>query len=285
MSRPKSLALDDSVRRHDTETGRGSFVTWLCSPGDSSLPRGNVMLVPGLTGSKEDFAPLLPLLAEAGWQVATYDQRGQFETAADAGDDFSLDAYAADLIATTEALFGAAERTHLVGHSFGGLVAAAAVIARPDRWASLTLLCSGPGGFDGTRRQELLDGADLVERAGLEAAYETRLRRDAERQREAATPEVERFLHQRFMCNSVESLAAMSRLLAHTPDLTADLAAAGVPAFVVRGEEDDAWDHSVQDRLATELGTSVVVIRGAAHSPAVERPEDTRDSLIRLWMS
>ncbi len=285
MSRPTSLALDDSVRRHVTVTDRGTFVTWLCSPGDSSLPRANVMLVPGLTGSKEDFAPLLPLLADAGWQGATFDQRGQFETAADAGDDFSLDAYAADLISTTEALFGAAERTHLVGHSFGGLVAAAAVIARPDRWASLTLLCSGPGGFEGARRQELLASADLVERAGLDAAYETRLRRDAERQREEATPEVERFLHQRFMSNSVESLAAMSRLLAHTPDLTADLAAAGVPAFVVRGEEDDAWDHSVQDRLATELGTSVVVIRGAAHSPAVERPEDTRDSLIRLWMS
>lgn len=285
MSRPNSLELDDAVRRRDTETARGSFATWLCSPSDSSLPRGNVMLVPGLTGSKEDFAPLLPLLADAGWQVATYDQRGQFETSADAGDDFSLDAYAADLISVTEARFGAAERTLLVGHSFGGLVAAASVVARPGQWASLTLLCSGPGGFDGPKRQELLDGADLVEREGLEAAYETRLRRDAERHREAATPEVEKFLRQRFLSNSAESLAAMSRLLAHTPDLTADLAAAGVPVFVVRGEDDDAWDHSVQDRLAVALGTSVVVIRGAAHSPAVERPEDTRDSLIRLWMS
>lgn len=272
MSRPTSLALDDSVRRHDIETDRGTFVTWLCSPGDSSLPHGNVLLVPGFTGSKEDFAPLLPLLADAGWQVATYDQRGQFETAADAGDDFSLDAYAADLISTTEALFGAAERTHLVGHSFGGLVAAAAVIARPDRWASLTLLCSGPGGFEGAKRQELLDGADLIEREGLEVAHEARSRRDLERGREAPAPAIEAFLRNRFLSNSAASLAAIARLLAHTPDLTEQLAAAGVPVSVVRGEDDDAWDHEVQERLADALGTSVVVIAKAGHSPASSAP-------------
>lgn len=285
MSRPSSLDVDDSVRRHDIETCRGTFATWRCSPNDGSLPHGNVVLVPGVTGSKEDFAPLLPLLADAGWQVATYDQRGQFETSADAGDDLSLGGYAADLVAVAEGLFGAAERTHLVGHSFGGLVAAASVIERPERWASLALLCSGPGGFEGPKRQDLLDGADLVEREGLEAAYESRSRGDLERGREAAQPEVEEFLHHRFLSNSAESLAAMARLLANTPDLTHRLSAAGIPVFVVRGEDDDAWDHDVQDRLAAELGTSVVVIQGAAHSPAVERPEDTRDSLIRLWMS
>ncbi len=285
MSRPSSLDIDDSVRRHDLETDRGAFVTWRCSPGDTSLPHGNVLLVPGFTGSKEDFAPLLPLLAESGWQAATYDQRGQFETAADTGGDFSLDVYAADLVAVSAGLFGDGERIHLVGHSFGGLVGAAAVIATPERWAGLTMLCSGPGGFDGAKRQDLLDGAALIEREGLEVAHEARSRRDLERDREAPAPAIEAFLRHRFLSNSAASLAAIARLLAHTPDLTEQLAAAGVPVSVVRGEDDDAWDHEVQERLADALGTSVVVIAKAAHSPAVEQPEDTRDTLIRIWMS
>ncbi len=285
MSRPQSLALDDAVRRRDTETERGTFAAWFCSPADTSLPRGNVMLVPGFTGSKEDFGALLPLLADAGWQAATYDQRGQFETVAKTGDDLSLEGYAADLVAVTAALFGAEERIQLVGHSFGGLVATAAVIAEPHRWAHLTLLCSGPGGFDGPKRQDALDGAHLIEREGLEAAYRTNTVRDLERGRPEPSAEIEEFLRRRFLANSPHSLAAMARLLADTPDMTSALGATGVPVSVVRGQDDDAWDHAVQDRLAAALGTSAVVIGEAGHSPAVERPEETRDCLVRLWMA
>ena len=37
---------------------------------------------------------------------------------------------------------------HLVGHSFGGIVARAAVVARPDLFASVTLFCSGRAVYD-----------------------------------------------------------------------------------------------------------------------------------------
>lgn len=285
MSQPIKVEVDESIRRADTETPRGTFATWMCSPADSSLPHANAILIPGFTGSKEDFGEVLPLLASAGWQAATYDQRGQYESAAAANDDFSLDGYAADLVAVTEALFGTAEQTHVVGHSFGGLVASTAVVTNPDPWASLTLLCSGPGGFDGAKRQDILDGAALVERDGLEAAYRYKQREDRRRGREAPPPEIEKFLHQRFMANSPHSLTAIAMLLADSADLTPELGGAGVPVSVMRGEHDDAWEHSVQDRLAEELGTTVVVIDKAAHSPAVERPEETRDALVRFWMT
>lgn len=284
MSTPRRLTLDDSVRQIETETRRGVFATLVCSPGDSSLPRGNVVLLPGFTGSKEDFADLLPLLADVGWQVATYDQRGQFETSGEPDDDYSLEGYAADLVAITESLFGAAERTHLVGHSFGGLVASTAVAAEPGRWASLTLMCSGPGGFVDAKAAEARDGALLLERDGLEAAYASKLRRDHDRGSQPS-PEVEEFLRRRFMSNAPASLAAMARLLASAADLTSALADLDVPVAVMRGEDDDAWSHEVQDALAAALDTAVVVIGAAAHSPAVEQPAATRDALARIWMS
>ncbi len=58
----------------------GSLAAW--SLGDPMAER--VVLVPGVTGSKEDFALLAPLLADAGYFVQSYDIAGQYQSA-DAG--------------------------------------------------------------------------------------------------------------------------------------------------------------------------------------------------------
>ena len=42
------------------------------APGGAGGSR--VLLVPGYTGSKEDYAPVLPFLGEAGWDVLAYSQ-------------------------------------------------------------------------------------------------------------------------------------------------------------------------------------------------------------------
>ncbi len=257
----------------------------MCEPHDTSLPRGNVLLLPGFTGSKEDFAPLLPLLAEAGWGAATYDQRGQFETRGSEADDLSLEGYAADAVAVGAALFGSAERVHLIGHSFGGLVAATAAVDHPETWASLTLMCSGPGAIEGERGVKALEAADVIEREGLEAAFEAKERDNEQRGIEPSPPEIEDFLRRRFMSNSAASLAAMSRHIGAAADRTQDLVDLAMPVAVLRGEDDDAWPHPVQDALADALGTHVVVIAGAAHSPAVEQPELTRDALARIFLA
>jgi hypothetical protein len=70
VSRPMSLQLGEDVRSGEIVTARGTFAGLSCTPATRWLPRGNVMLIPGFTGSKEDFAELLPLLAAAGWAAA-----------------------------------------------------------------------------------------------------------------------------------------------------------------------------------------------------------------------
>jgi pimeloyl-ACP methyl ester carboxylesterase len=285
MSRPQSLGLDPGVRRSDLETERGTFATWLCDPHETSLPRGHVLLIPGFTGSKEDFAPLLPLLAESGWSGATYDQRGQFESPGGPDDDYSLRGFADDAVAVSAALFGVDERVHLVGHSFGGLVAGTAAIEHPEIWASLTLVCSGPGAIEGERGKAALTVADLIKREGLEAAWEAKQRDEEERGIEPAEGDVAEFVHRRFLSNSPESLAAISRHLGTAPDRTPELTDLTIPTSMLRGENDDAWPHGVQDALAKALGTKVVLIKDASDSPAVEQPESTRDALARILLA
>ncbi|MGI8699752.1 MAG: alpha/beta fold hydrolase [Nocardioidaceae bacterium] len=286
MSTPRELTLDPAVRCRTADTARGTFAALVCEPSSSGLAKGSALLIPGFTGSKEDFAALLPLLAAVGWAVATYDQRGQYESAGRADDDYTLAGYAADASAVTDTLLGTSEQVHIVGHSFGGLVAATAVVAQPARWASLTVMCSGPGGLPaGASREEALAAADAIPRDGLEACYRTKLARDAAHGRPEPAPDIAAFLRRRFLTNTPASLAAIARLLADAPDRTADLACLDVPIRVLRGADDDAWPHAVQDAFATAVGTRVEVIAGAAHSPAVEQPEATRDALVRGWLS
>ena len=85
-------------------------------------------------------------------------------------------------------------------------------------------------------------------------------------------PEIEAFLLRRFETNSRVGLRALTQHLLDAPDRVAEVAATGLPAWVGRGAGDDAWPHAVQDDLAARLGTTVQVVPGADHSPAVENP-------------
>src|SRR5213595_616881 len=127
MSRPPTLSLPHAARAYQLNTARGLFAVLDAGTGH----RGTALLVPGFTGSKEDFVGLLQPLADAKWQVIAIDGRGQYESKG----PHELTAYAraelaADLIAQAEAVSTTCGGgpLHLLGHSFGGLVARSAVL-------------------------------------------------------------------------------------------------------------------------------------------------------------
>src|SRR3954469_9627106 len=67
------MPLPDGVPPATLETDRGSFATLTAVP-QIGTPLGTVLLVPGWTGSKEDFTPLVDHLCRYGWRtVAVHD--------------------------------------------------------------------------------------------------------------------------------------------------------------------------------------------------------------------
>ena len=80
MSTPRTLDRPDPVRRVSVQTGRGAFAALEAIPGSGVCERQPALLLPGYTGSKEDFLTVLQPLAAAGRRVVAVDMRGQYET-------------------------------------------------------------------------------------------------------------------------------------------------------------------------------------------------------------
>ncbi len=276
--------LADHDARHRTFAGAAGRLTALDTGGDGGC--GTVLLVPGYTGSKEDFAPLLRPLCSAGYRVIALDQRGQFESPGpDDPARFSIEDLADDLLAVARQLRDEGVRTlHLVGHSFGGLVGRAAVLAEPLAFTTLTLLGSGPSRLVGPRAHLLEHLAPLLDAGGVPLVAEALEQLAMTDPQAQQVPEPTRqFLSRRFLANSAAGLRGMADAMTSEPDRVAELASTGVPVLVAHGVADDAWTPDAQEDMAHRLGARHEVIPDAIHSPAIENPRGTLDALVDFW--
>lgn len=291
---PVTLAIgpDDLRQLAQHDAGARAFdggvgpLAALDTGGEGAL--GTALLVAGFTGTKEDFAPILAPLADAGVRAVAIDQRGQYESPGpDDPAAYAIDELAADVLAVGRVLRAeTAGPLHLLGHSFGGLVCRTAVLTDPGAFTSLTLLGSGPSQLTGRRAQLLDHLAPLLEAGGVTLVHETMEQLAMTDPRAQAVPEPTReFLSRRFLRNSAAGLRGMADAMLGEPDRVEELAAVGLPVLVAHGEADDAWLPHVQADMARRLGARHEVIDGSIHSPAVENPPRTTEVLLDFWRS
>jgi pimeloyl-ACP methyl ester carboxylesterase len=284
VSKPLSLDLPPGAESISIATPRGPIAAITARPHNRSTEaHPPALLVPGFTGSKEDFLPSLGALAESGRFVVAYDQRGQYETGGpDDPNAYTVPALAEDLL-TVATHVGAP--LHLVGHSFGGIVARAAVIERPEAFRSLTLLGSGPAGIDGARRVWLELMAPIIAEGGVPQVWAALEAVQAQDPRTAELPvEIREFLKRRFLAQPDIAVQVSGQALLDEPDRVDELRKryAG-PVLVAYGAGDDAWPPPVQEDMAARLGVPHIAIPDSLHSPAAENPEATAKVLIEFW--
>ncbi|WP_330298428.1 alpha/beta fold hydrolase [Streptomyces sp. NBC_00503] len=290
MSKPPSLTLPPAARAYRLSTARGEFAVHEASPGlGSGGPvRGTALLVPGYTGSKEDFIGLLAPLAAAGYRVVAVDGRGQHESGGPRTEaPYALEELAGDVLAQTAALADGGP-VHLLGHSLGGLIARAAVIRDPAPFASLTLMSSGPRAVceDQQARTKMLISALEVMGDDMPGIWEAMRAMDP-RDEAPDSPELAQFLRERWLGTVPEQLIVTGRALVSEPDRTAELAAAapGLAKLVLSGASDPVWPVEWMDDTARLLGAYRVVVAGTAHSPNAEDPLATAAALVGFWDS
>jgi len=289
VSTPTSLALPAGVRRTEVRTSRGAFAALEALPVPGVCERETALLVPGYTGSKEDFLAVLGQLAAAGRRVLAIDMRGQYETKADGDTAYSATALGADIAAVVQAT----QTRHLLGHSYGGLVTREAMLDHlaGDGIESFALMSSGPAGLTGPRAGELktmLAALGVRDEASIPASLPVEELWDSHLEPQfvaAGVPSViVAFLRERMLGNDPHGLVHMARHLLTAPDRTEELAReAGVPILVIYGEYDHSWSPATQEDMARRLGAKRVCIPGAVHSPNVEAPATTASALSEFW--
>jgi len=279
MSTPRFLDLPEGVRARRRTTAAGELAVLEADPSAPSGPPA--VLVPGWTGSKEDFIAVVAPLAATGRRTVALDLPGQYESPPLPRSPYGLDDFAASVLALAASLD--AGPVHLVGHSFGGLVATAAALRDPGALRSLVLVCSGPGALPSDQHELVHVLADAIEQHGLEATWTAKRAYDRAHGAPEVEPHLEAFLQRRFTTNDPAALRAITLTLASAPDRVPELLETRVPFLVVSGVDDDRWPVAVQADLATRLGARHVVLEGAGHSPAVEAPEATVEALTDFW--
>lgn len=260
----------------DAPSGRLAMV----SLGDPTNPR--VVLVPGVTGSKEDFSLMLPILAEDGFFVEAYDQAGQYESCG-AGphnlhpprEHYDYDLFVDDLIAVLES---STTPAHVLGYSFAGTVAQLALVRRPELFASLTLLSCPPEpgqGFRGVKRIGWVSG---LTSGGIGASL---MIWGIRRNFVPVPPGRLRFVHHRLTVTSRASVRDIIRMMKRAPDVRDTIQGIDIPKLIAVGEH-DLWPLRLHLAFADQIGAHVAVYV-SGHSPCETSPHQLSRDLLELF--
>ena len=238
--------------------------------------RGDAILIHGFTGSKEDFDYIGPLLADRGYRVATFDNRGQYQSPHSNRDDaYTTQSLGRDAVELA-ALLGM-EKFNLLGHSFGGLVSQQAILHSPTTWGSLTMMCSGPE--KNPIRTHIRKFEAELPALSMESYWNLHM---AEGYASHARPEL---MRERWLASDKRSVLTHAHHLMNDGSYIDQIVPLGIPAHVLYGANDDAWPLEVQQKMARDLSAPVTVIADAGHCPNEDQPTATAKAVADFWDS
>lgn len=265
-------------------------IAWDEIPGGTSgSPKPPLVLLHGLTGHRADFAPLLPRLAARLPQrrILAPDVRGHGDSSHGAAEaSFAFPRLVEDLRVLLDAC--EIERAHLIGHSFGGMIALRFALAHPERLASLFLASTSP--FAPPEFP-----ADLFEKTGelaahrgmafLQALIERRARNETTIRR------TDRWLthwddaywsHHRHRYRSLDPVAyrALGLAMARQEPVTDRLGELTLPTTILVGSDDEGFLDGA-DQLARGIPRAHAVrLERSGHHPHRENPEGWLESVV-----
>ncbi|MFF9083224.1 alpha/beta fold hydrolase [Streptomyces rubiginosohelvolus] len=279
MSRPPTFAPPPCARARVLATERGDFAVLDAVPRNPA--RATALLLPGYTGSKEDFVALLEPLTGAGYRVVAVDGRGQFESqGTDRQESYSQGELARDVLAQAAALGEGPGQLHLLGHSLGGQIARAAVLLDASPFRSLTLMSSGPAEVVAAQRDKVKMLSDALSVLSMDEVWQAMQVLDPPQDADTGDGAD---MRRRWLAHNPAQLIATGAQLAAEPDRVDELAAVGLPVHVLSGERDDVWPVELFDAMARRLGARRTTIAGAEHSPNTARPQETAKALAAFW--
>jgi len=236
-----------------------------------------LVLMPGMTGSKEDFVRMMPRLAASGFRVESFDMAGQYDSCAAGpppGEHYTMRLFEDDL----RAVLASGPPAHVLGYSFAGTVAAAVAGSHPELVRSLTLLSTTPVAGQALRAFKVLGPfSGLLSAAALGRLFVWVLRHNVHR----APLDRAVFVTARFDKTRVDSVIDIFDLMKHTPDVAPAARERGIPTLVVAGRH-DVWPLEAHRAFAERLGGRLVIL-DAGHSPCETAPHQLAEAMTDFF--
>jgi pimeloyl-ACP methyl ester carboxylesterase len=255
----------------------GAIAVELYEP--ATTPPGTILLLHGIGGSAATFAGVAPHLAAAGWRAVAWDAPG-YGASADPGPEVtapgSPDAYVATVAQLVQAL--GTDSVHLVGVSWGGVIATHVAARRPELVASLALVDSTRGSGINAEKAAAMRGrvAELHEMGGRAFAAQRAHRLLADGAAPTIAAEVERQMSQVRLAGYAGAAEMMAQ--SDTGPLLSGLV---VPTLVLVGEQDRVTGVAESRLLAGEIpGALFGLIGDAGHAAVQERPAEVAGALL-----
>jgi len=266
-------AFPEGTQRWTFDAPSGRLAAVSLGPADGEP----VLLLPGATGSKEDFLLMLPVIAQRGYRVHSVDLAGQYESwqaGPDANGEYSWELYVSDTIALLEHV-GAA---HLLGYSFAGQVAQLAALRRPELVRSLALLCAPPAVGNSFRRIKRVGWISTFSSASVGASL---MIWGINRNLNGVDYARLAFVRSRFAYTQRESVDDIVGLMMDVPDIVEAVRALPIPKLVAAGEH-DLWTIADHIAYAQSIGADIAIYR-TGHSPCETTPNQLSRDLVALY--
>lgn len=240
----------------------------------------SVFLTHGVGARRQVWDPVVERLAPH-FRCITYDLRGHGGSEG-ADQPFGLDEFVADLEALRAQL--GIERAHFVGHSLGGMIAAAYTHEHPDHVESISLI-STAAFRSPEAKANLANFVGRIDAGGPAAVVDTLL---------------DRWFTDRFRQDRPDIVAARkeqvlklnSRVYRETYNVFATaetgpwLSEIGVPALVMTGQFDAGCGPALNTKMADALPRSELkILPGLKHSILVEAPDAVGEALLSFLLS
>lgn len=242
-----------------------------------TVERGNgpaVLMLHGIGGSSASFSAQLDELAE-DHHVVAWDAPG-YAASADPDEAPGMAGYAETVADVVDEI---GEAVHLVGASWGGVIALELALRRPEMVRSLMLVSASVGsGRDADAAERVRQRAASLEQQGPEAYARERARQLLSPQ--ASPEQVEQVAAQMAAAIRLPGYDYAAQSMAAT-DHSPRLCEVATPTLVLCGTEDTVTGPEESKALANGIPEAVYVsLEGAGHLLAQERPAS-----ISTWIS
>lgn len=229
--------------------------------------------------SGEMWVHQIPSLVER-FRVINIDQRGHGRSVPAAA-PYELRDMVEDVIAVLDEL--GIERAVWAGLSMGGMVAMHAATSHPDRVSALVLLDTHAGAETAYKKIKYRAMSIGARAFGVRPFFPAVLPLLFGQKTMAENKDLVDEWKSRFEAIHVPSLAMAVAALIRRPSIVHELGRVQCPSLVIVGEEDASLPPPLSQEIADAIpNASLVMIPGAGHLSALEKPNEVTEAMLRF---